>query len=397
MAKLIWYRIMVVVQCLLAFFFVVLVSDYQQYDAEMLNLKIDTIYENNYDYLDCTIADQYLYRYEDYRLFDEFKSYWFYNYYQFDLQKTNYTEKGRDFYLNPSVINRIPEEVKWVLGKDPHDNYQIALGEDLFNLLNEELEQPITIGSKITIKTNSLMEHRTYAPFEVTLSGVYRTDSRLFSPVVQNRQLENQIPRTNHDGKFDENYHPVNESFYFTDSVLGSLWFKASPLRVMVEVPAEKDLLIETYHKNHRVRACIDSFSIDDSDSDYNGYETKANLVNHKKFLEINIIVFGIICVIALLLLVLYLFAATQFVIIENSDKSIASIFLKELLFYALILLGGGLVYTIYAIIFPWVFLVQPILISLSGFIGFLLLNWMLIFIWNSKELKKKLSYINQE
>lgn len=395
MAKLIWYRIMVVVQCLLAFFFVVLVSDYHQYDAEMLNLKIDTIYENNYDYLDCTIADQYSYSYEDYMLFNEFKSCWFYNYYQFDLQKTNYKEKEQSFYLNPSVIDRIPEEVKWVLGEDPHDDYQIALGEDLFNLLNEELEQPITIGSKITIKTNSLMEHRTFAPFEVTLSGVYRTDSRLFSPVVQNRQLD----QTNYDdyGNFDENYHPVNESFYITNHVMGPRGFKASPLRVMVEVPDERDLLIEIYHKNHRVRACIDSFSIDNSRTYYNGYETKANLANHKKFLEINMIVFGIICIIALLLLVLYLFAATQFAIIENSDKSIASIFLKELLFYALILLGGGLVYTIYAIIFPWVFLVQPILISLSGFIGFLLLNWMLIFIWNCKELTKKLNYTNQE
>ena len=394
MSRLIWYRIMVVVQCLLAFFFVVLVSDYQQYDAEMFNLKINTIYENNYDYLDCTIADQY--SYEDGSLFG-FKSYWFYNFYQFDLQKTNYKEKGRDFYLNPSMIDRIPEEVKWVHGEHIHDEHQIALGEDLFNLLNEELEEPITIGSKITIKTNSLMEHRTFAPFEVTLSGVYRTDSRLFSPVVQNKQLDNQTYRTNRDGKFDENYHPVNESFYIRGQVVGSLGFKASPLRVMVEVPAERDLLIETYHKNHRVRACIDSFSIDDSDTYYNGYETKANLVNHKKFLEINMIVFGIICIIALLLLVLYLFAATQFVIIENSDKSIAIIFLKELLFYALILLGGGLVYTIYAIIFPWVFLVQPILISLSGFIGFLLLNWMLIFIWNCKELTKKLSYTNQK
>lgn len=295
------------------------------------------------------------------------------------------------------MIDRIPEEVKWVHGEHIHDEHQIALGEDLFNLLNEELEEPITIGSKITIKTNSLMEHRTFAPFEVTLSGVYRTDSRLFSPVVQNKQLDNQTYRTNRDGKFNENYHPVNESFYIRGQVVGSLGFKASPLRVMVEVPAERNLLIETYHKNHRVRACIDSFSIDDSDAYYNGYETKANLVNHKKFLEINMIVFGIICVIALLLLVLYLFAATQFVIIENSDKSIAIIFLKELLFYALILLGGGLVYTIYAIIFPWVFLVQPILISLSGFIGFLLLNWMLIFIWNCKELTKKLSYTNQE
>lgn len=394
MAKLIWYRIMVVVQCLLAFFFVVLVSDYQQYDAEMLNLKIDTIYENNYDYLDCTIADQY--STEDFGL-KKLKSYWFYNYYQFDLQKTNYHEKGLDFYLNPSVINRIPEEVKWVLGEDPHDDYQIALGEDLFNLLNEELEQPITIGSKITIKTNSLMEHRTFAPFEVTLSGVYRTDSHLFSPVVQNKQMEDQAHRTSGDGRYDKNYHPVNESFYITDDYFSSLGFRASPLRVMVEVPSERDLLIETYHQNQRVRACIDSFSIDDSDTYYNGYETKANLANHKKFLEINMIVFGIICIIALLLLVLYLFAATQFVIIENSDKSIAIIFLKELLFYALILLGGGLVYTIYAIIFPWVFLVQPILISLSGFIGFLLLNWMLIFIWNCKELTKKLSYTNQE
>lgn len=239
------------------------------------------------------------------------------------------------------------------------------------------------------------MEHRTFAPFEVTLSGVYRTDSRLFSPVVQNRQLD----QTNYEdyGNFDENYHPVNESFYITNHVMGPRGFKASPLRVMVEVPDERDLLIEIYHKNHRVRACIDSFSIDNSRTYYNGYKTKANLVNHKRFLEINMIVFGIICVIALLLLVLYLFAATQFVIIENSDKSIASIFLKELLFYALILLGGGLVYTIYAIIFPWIFLVQPILISLSGFIGFLLLNWMLIFIWNCKELTKKLSYTNQE
>ena len=129
MSRLIWYRIMVVVQCLLAFFFVVLVSDYHQYDAEMLNLKIDTIYENNYDYLDCTIADQYSYSYEDYMLFNEFKSCWFYNYYQFDLQKTNYKEKEQSFYLNPSVIDRIPEEVKWVLGEDPHDDYQIALGE----------------------------------------------------------------------------------------------------------------------------------------------------------------------------------------------------------------------------------------------------------------------------
>ena len=33
----------------------------------------------------------------------------------------------------------------------------------------------------------------------------------------------------------------------------------------------------------------------------------------------------------------------------------------------------------------------------LSGFIAFLLLNWMLIFIWNCKELTKKLRYTNQE
>ena len=102
-------------------------------------------------------------------------------------------------------------------------------------------------------------------------------------------------------------------------------------------------------------------------------------------------IVFGIIGAFALFLLFVFLFASTQLVIIRSEGKSLKDIFKKELLFYALILFGGGVVFTIYTLIFPWAFIIQPILISLLCFIGIITINWLLIFIWKYKELSRNL------
>ena len=391
MAKLIRYRIIAAVQFFLVFFFMMLVSDYTQYDAEMFNLKINTIYEREYDYLDCRVSDGIT---QDDLEFDYFKlqTYMFYVYYQFDLQSTDDLSKDLGSYLNPTCLNKLPEDVKWIMGGTPHTPDQIVLGEDLFNLINNHCDEPITVGSTIRVKINTLASNSTFAPFEAVVAGVYSADFHVFSPVLQNRQMINQTNHLGYSEEYVESYNPLNESFFLSHSVCGGLVIlgQASPVRTMVEIPKEKDSLVKLYHENHRVRSCIDSFEVDNSNGYLNGYKSIANLVGHKKYLEISMIIFGIICAFAVPLLVLFLFAATQLAIIRNEDKPITNIFVKELIFYSLILLGGGLIYTIYTIIFPWVLLVKPILISTFSFAGILLLNWLLIFIWKYKELSKE-------
>ena len=186
---------------------------------------------------------------------------------------------------------------------------------------------------------------------------------------------------------FKDDYNQFNESFYMRPRLATPGY--VTPTNILVKVPNDKNELVNMYKEDRRVRYCIDNFDTKYSNYLSEKYQPRNNLVEHKKYLETCMIVCGIISVFSLFLLVLFLFASTQWVIIERGDKSIKNIFAKELIFYALLLLGGGVVLTIYNLISPFVMLVQPILISLLCFVVIIIINWLLIFIWQYKELSK--------
>ena len=381
MSKLIKYRIIAALQFFLIFFFIMLVSDYTQYEAKMFDAKINTVYANGYDYLDCRVSD-YLIRNDYWKSpFLQNGNYFsFYDHFEFDLEKNDRSaEVG---YMTPTFCLKLPDNVTWIEGTKPSTSSEIALGEELYKIMEKYCSQPITIGSRITLKPVSLIKDSLFIPKEVTITGIYSSPSTvLLMNDFKYKHLIRQDEEGDH-GFLYEDYNQFNESFCMWPFYDITPDF-ATPNNILVEVPKEKNDLVNMYKEDRRVRYCIDNFNTDR----YRDSKLITSLDDHKKALDVSIIVFSIISAFSLFLLFLFLFASTQLAIIQNEKKLTKSIVKKELLFYALILLGGGLIFTIYTLVFPWSFIVQPILISIFSFIGIVILNWLLVFIWLYKEL----------
>ena len=387
MAKLIWYRIIAALQFFFIFFYIMTISDYMQYDAKMFDTKINMIYENKCEYLDCRVSDFVISDENPKNSPPYNESYYsFYDHFQFDLDENEELRPKRG-YATPTFCVKLPDEVTWIEGSKPSDDSEIAIGKDLYDIMKKCASQPITVGSRITLKSTSLIQDSYFPSKEVTIKGIYSSSSLVllmsdfrYPHLIAESDLSTVII-------FKDDYNQFNESFYMRPRLATPNY--VTPTNILVKVPNDKNELVNMYKEDRRVRYCIDNFDVEYSSSLKEQYQPRNNLVEHKKYLETCMIVCGIISVFSLFLLVLYLFASTQWVIIERGDKSIKNIFAKELLFYALLLLGGGVVLTIYNLISPLVMIVQPILISLLCFVVIIIINWLLIFIWQYKELSK--------
>jgi hypothetical protein len=365
-----FYRAMIVVLTFVSSFLLAHLYDVNYIKSELVDAKVNYLYDNDYDYVETAniLGYRYLFepdplRQEGHERDIEDKRYFFYQDYQLKVHHQSPMEQGRTIF--PYHTFDLPSETTFIRGNKPARNgIEIALGYDLCVFMRENGGlMDLNLSSIEDIVGRQLKMLRVVVhdddykilEYTVTVSGIYKVEGKA-APITKDEFHVADYSLTTSRywySSVEQRTNLFNESFCYP-------WYCVNPVIVSYKKPDRKSELKKEMADDVILHSAIENLY----------YPPMGQ--QSKRYSSVPRMVYQVIYLVTSLLTVVLLTAFVFGLLYQEKTYEIVDVsFLKkEWLIFALGVIAMVLTPCLMRLYMPWLSLVVPIVFGLLLLIG---------------------------